>query len=97
LCEIAQEFLDLAFGEQPTQYYQSGDVEIAMGWTTVDEVLRPRLGPEPLIDVLTRLRQRLGELAFAVSTEREKDTRAKVEAASKARGAEFMRRLQGNT
>lgn len=34
-----QEFLELATNAAPEQFYQFGDVEIAMSWKTIDEAL----------------------------------------------------------
>jgi hypothetical protein len=37
-----QEFMDLATIAAPDKFYQFDDVEIAMGWKTIDEVLAKR-------------------------------------------------------
>lgn len=91
-----QEFLDIASVATPTKFFQFGDVEIAMGWKTIDEVLAKQ-DPEPLEAVLARLAAHFAELNSAFSGERERLTGARVEHAARDRGQVFVDRLQGKT
>src|SRR6185503_15914041 len=53
--ERGQEFVDLASKSTPEKFHQFDDVEIAMGWRSVDEVLAKR-EPEPIESVLQRVK-----------------------------------------
>ena len=87
-----QDFLDIASTIAPDRFHQFDDVEIAMGWKSVEETLG-KSEPEPLADMLGRLRNRLGELQSAMSGNQEAFTRARIERAAEQRGAEFVKRL----
>lgn len=89
-----QAFLDVASEAAPTDFHQYDDVEIAMGWKTIDEVLAKR-EPEDLVAVLARLRANLDALSDAFSGDRERLTRGLVERAARERGREFTDRLRG--
>lgn len=88
-----EEFLDIASDAAADRFHLFDDVEIAMGWKSTDEVLAKNQ-PEPLEDVLKRIKTRLDELQKAFSGNQERFTRAKVERAAKERGEAFVRRLQ---
>jgi hypothetical protein len=91
--ERGQEFMDLGATASPEQYHRFDDLEIAMGWKTIDQVLAKR-EPENLSEVLARVSRHLKELDEAFSPERERFTRARVERAARDRGHAFMSRLQ---
>ncbi|MCI0664554.1 MAG: hypothetical protein L0220_26130 [Acidobacteria bacterium] len=88
-----QDFLDVASTIAPDRFHQFDDVEIAMGWKSVEEVLA-KSEPEPLADVLVRMRNHLSELQAAMSGNQELFTRARIERAAEQRGAEFVKRLR---
>jgi hypothetical protein len=94
LRDRGEEFLELATNAAPEQFYQFGDVEIAMRWKTVDEILARR-ELEGLDRILDRLRQHRAELNDAFSGDRERLTRARLEQAMQKRGDAFMDRLRG--
>jgi len=89
-----QEFMDIGASTRPEQFHQFDDLEIAMGWKTIDDVLAKR-EPEDLSQVLARVSQHLKQLDEAFSGERERFTRARVERAARDRGEAFMNRLRG--
>lgn len=95
ICDRGQEFLDLASSIEPTVFHQFDDVDIAMGWKSIEDVLAKR-EPEDMSAVLTRVEKNLGALSEAFSGERERLTRARVERAAKERGKAFTSRLRGN-
>lgn len=89
-----QEFMDLASSAMPSRFFQFGDVEIAMGWKTIDEVLAKQ-EPEGLDVVLARLGRYIAELNDVFSGTQERLTRARVERAAVERGQAFVDRLRG--
>ena len=93
--ERGQEFVDLASQSEPDTFHQFDDVDIAMGWRSVDEVLAKRK-PEPIAAVLRRIKANLAVLGDAFSGDRERLTRARVERAARERGHAFTARLRGN-
>jgi hypothetical protein len=87
-----QDFVDVSPASVPGQYHQLGDVELAMGWKTVDPVWsRPE--PEPLTSIVERLRAHYLEFADAFSSARASETLAKASFASRRRGAAFVDHL----
>jgi hypothetical protein len=86
--------VDLGSVASPTIFHQFDDVEIAMGWKTIDQVLAKR-EPEELISVLKTVRANLATLESAFSGDQERMTRARVERAARERGEEFASRLRG--
>lgn len=92
--ERGQEFVDLASQSEPETFHQFDDVDIAMGWRSVDEVLAKR-GPEPIVAVLQRVKTNFAVLREAFSGDRERLTRARVERAARDRGQAFTARLRG--
>ena len=85
-------FVDLAAAGRPGPFLQYDDVEIAMGWRSVEEVLAKK-GPEALDRVFGRIHARLSELDTAFSDEQVLLTEAKVRRAAQARGAAFVASL----
>lgn len=91
-CDRGREYLDLASLHDPTAFHQLDDVEIAMGWRSVVEVV-DRREPEDLMAALTRVGTRLGALKDALSEERQRSTRAAFERAARERGEAFVAML----
>lgn len=89
-----EEFVDVASSAAPQKFFQLDDLDIAMGWKTIDEVLSKQ-EPESLDAVLARIAQHGAELHDAFSGVRERLTRARVERAAQDRGQAFMGRLRG--
>jgi hypothetical protein len=89
-----QELLNVASSQTPAQFHLIEDVEIAMGWKTIDDVLA-RQEPEQLDIALSRLAQRFDQLATGWSGEQERLTRARIERARRERRQAFMDRLRG--
>lgn len=56
-----QEFLEIACALAPGQYYWFADIEVALGWSSLERLLS-RSEPPPLEEVINRLAQHLGEL-----------------------------------
>ena len=92
--ERGQEFLDIAASVEPKVFHQFDDVDIAMGWKSVDEVLAKR-EPENIAAVLARVSANRSALGEAFSGDREHLTRARVERATRDRGQAFTDRLRG--
>lgn len=88
-----QAFVDLGSTISPTKFHQLDDVEIAMGWKTIDQVLAKQ-EPEDLTSVLKRIQANLTTLEAAFSADQERLTRARVERAARERGEEFESRLR---
>jgi len=88
-----QEFVEIGSSNAPNQFHQFDDVQIAMGWKTIDDVLA-KTEPEDLTTVFLRLYANLPALTAAFSDNREEFTRARIERASRARGRAFLERLQ---
>jgi hypothetical protein len=87
-----QDFVDVSPASMPGQYHQFGDVELAMGWKTVDQVWS-RNEPEPLTSVVERLRAHYAEFADAFSSAKASETLEKLSFASRRRGAAFVDHL----
>ena len=79
----SQEFVDIASAFSYDRYYLFCDVEIALGWQTIEDVLVGQ-EPEPLIQVLNRIARRFDELKKAFS-ENYSATKLQIERASAAR------------
>lgn len=92
--ERGQRFVDLAAQAEPTKFHQFDDVDIAMGWRSVDDVLAKHQ-PEPIEIVLQRVQENLDVLTDAFSGDRERLTRARVEKAAHERGQAFTACLRG--
>lgn len=88
-----QAFVDLGSTTSPTTFHQFDDVEIAMGWKTIDQVLAKR-EPEELSSILQRVHANFAALENAFSADQERLTRARVERAARERGREFESRLR---
>lgn len=91
--ERGQDFVDVSPASAPREYYPFGDVELALGWKTVDQVWS-RLEPEPLPAILARLRNHYLEFEEAFSSANALDTLAKLNFASRRRGAAFVDHLR---
>jgi hypothetical protein len=89
-----QEFMDVGADIAPERFHQFDDVEIAMGFKTIDQVLAKR-EPENLTEVLARVSRHLKELDEAFSPEHERFTRARIERVARDRGYAFISRLRG--
>lgn len=87
-----EEFLDIGLVEEPGNFFQYDDVEVAMGWRSLEEVLSKR-APESLENVLERLAGRLAELQAAFAPKCVESTRERIRAAEKERGEAFVARL----
>lgn len=92
--ERGQQFVDIASQAEPTKFHQFDDVDIALGWRSVDDVLA-KSDPEPVGSVLLRVKDHLNALSEAFSGGRERFTRARVEKAARERGEAFTARLRG--
>ncbi len=93
--ERGQQFIDIASQLSSTGFHQFDDVEIAMGWRSVDDVLAKR-SPEPIEIVLRRVEANLSVLMEAFSKERERLTGSRVEEAARKRGEAFTAGLRGD-
>lgn len=87
-----EEFLDLGSADEPAALFQYDDVEIAMGWRSIDEVLSKQ-SPEALDRVFHRMANKLPELQAAFSTALIGSTRAYIRRAECERGEAFKQRL----
>lgn len=88
-----EDFLDVAAIHRPSEYYQSDDLEIAFGWRTIDDALHKQ-APEPLHDILVRLRDRMDELAKAFSQANFDETLNRLKDAQARRAEERAVRLR---
>jgi hypothetical protein len=88
-----QDFLDLGSVSSPEKFFLFDDLDIAMGWKSIEEVLA-KSEPESLASVLGRISQNFAQLEEAFSDEREPSTRARVERAARSRGEAFVARLR---
>jgi hypothetical protein len=88
-----QDFVDLAGCLKPARFYQFDDVEIAMGWATIDHVIS-KVEPEPLAVVLARLRKGFDDLEKAFAADQESATRKRIERASRLRGEAMIERFR---
>jgi hypothetical protein len=66
-----QVFLDIASSATPAEFFQYSDVEIALGWSTIDQVVAKR-DLDDLEGLLARLRANLDVLGNAFSGDRER-------------------------
>jgi hypothetical protein len=88
------ELLEIAMRRHPTRFFYYEDLEIAMGWTTVEAVVE-RGRPESLAQVLSRALKRFTDLDEAFSRTKASSTRALLLEASRKRGQALIARLQG--
>ena len=91
--ERGQDFIDVSPASTPGRYYPFGDVELAMGWKTVDEVWS-RAEPEPLSAILERVRKHYPQFEEAFSSTTAPETLAKLDFASRRRGTAFVNHLR---
>lgn len=87
-----QEFLDVTSSGLFRTFYQYDDVEIALGWKTVDQVLNKK-SPEDLLPILKRIAEHFDELRKAFSGKCRDATIKSVEDAARVRGQRFVERL----
>jgi hypothetical protein len=88
-----QEFMDVGAASTPGLYHQFGDVDVAMGWKTVDQAWSQK-EPEPLASVLQRVRSHYPELESAFSGPRVPTMLLQLAAARHRRGLAFADRLR---
>jgi hypothetical protein len=88
-----QELLSVASSATPTQFHPIEDVEVAMGWKTIEDVLATQ-EPEQMDLVLSRFAQHFDELAENLSGGHERFTRARIERATRERRQAFIDRLR---
>lgn len=88
-----EEFLDIGCSEDPGTFFQYDDVEVALGWRTVEDLVS-RQTPEPLDAVLERVGRRLPDLQAALSPGHAGRTLELVRAVEKERGEAFVARLR---
>ena len=89
-----QDWLELAPSDtQPARFYSFSDVQIALGWKTVSEVLDMR-DVEPLGDVLNRVASRWDEITQLLSGGALSLGWRRVEKAADSRGEAFEARLR---
>lgn len=93
LRDRGQEFLELGSPADPDQFFLIDDVEVAMGWKAVEEVLA-KTHPEDIRDVLARLGAKRNELERAFSLSNWPKSARRIDSAVKKRGELFLRRLQ---
>ena len=88
-----QDFLDIAPTSEPDHFFQFDDVELAMGWKTIDEILSKK-EPEGLKQLLVCVKENIKTLESVFSPERAAGTVALLEKISKERGEEQLRKLK---
>ncbi len=59
-----QDFLDIATALAPREFYWFGDIEVAMGWGSLERILSRAAAP-PIDEVINRLGQHVAELRKA--------------------------------
>jgi len=77
------------------KFYQFSDVEVAMGWATIADLLDIKRIAEPE-DIVLKLKKHTPELIEALSGSRAQFTRARIETAAKERREALRRRFQGS-
>ncbi len=87
-----QDFLEMASIIFPDRYYQFDDIDCAMGWKTLDEVLSKQ-EPEPLEDLLYRVNMNLSLLEQSFSKERVDTTISILELRVKERRDAVLRKF----
>lgn len=87
-----EEFLSVAFGARPDQFYLIDDIELAMGWKTLEDVTTIREA-EQLDPILSRIAERFVQLVDKSTGERECLFRARIERASRDRSEAFINHL----
>lgn len=80
-----QQFVDIASESSPTDFYQFCDVEIAMGWRSVEDVLAEG-SPETIESVLRCVEANLRVLMKAFSKDGEQTTGSRIQEAARRRG-----------
>jgi hypothetical protein len=93
LRDRGQEFLELGSLAEPGRFFLVDDVEVAMGWKAVEDVLTKQ-HPDDLRDVVARVGAKRKELEHAFSLSNWPNSARCLESAAKMRGELFLRRLQ---
>lgn len=88
-----QEFLDVGAESFPDKFYPFHDVEVAMGWRSLEDVLATT-EPESVSSILAKFRARLDELRPAFEGDRAILTIRRIEDAMRKRGEAFAARLR---
>jgi hypothetical protein len=91
--ERGQDFLDIAPASSPGDYHRFGEVELAMGWSTVSGKWS-RSEPEPLSAILERLRNRFEQFVEAYWSNNARDTLEKLNGARDLRAARVLFHLR---
>ena len=92
----SEEMLDVAFDDAPDRFFQIDDVDVAMGWKSLEDVFA-RSGTENLDVVIHRFSAHQSELVAALSGPGARFARARIERAARERGEAVMHRLRGST
>ena len=79
-----QDLVDVAFTPQFEKFYPIEDIEAAMGWADLDEIIS-RVQSEKISSIFTRLGDRLAQLSEKMDGAREYFIRGKFEKAAKRR------------
>lgn len=93
LRDRGQDFVDIAARASPERFFQFGDVEIALGWKSAEQVINVA-EPEALVSVIQRLTGRLEELEKAFSPPECNRTLDLAERAARDRSEAFVKSLQ---
>jgi hypothetical protein len=92
--ERGQDWLEVGpVGAQPPRFYSFQDMQVALGWKTISQVLDMQ-DVEPLGDVLRLIRNRLSEISRMFSGEASSLGWKRVKKAADERGRAFTERLR---
>ena len=89
----AQEFLDVGMRTHPTEFHQFDDVAVALGWTSVDNVLGKQ-EPESLDSLLDQLACHFDRVQRELTGTLSELTRARIQRATCARARALEKRLR---
>jgi hypothetical protein len=89
----SQEFLDVGTTGRPGELHQFDDLAIAMGWSTVERVLK-RTEPEPLSSVIKQVQEHWDAIQQQLTGSTAEFTRAQVNRATAARTAAVEKKLR---
>jgi hypothetical protein len=78
LRDPGEEFVSVASSSTPDSFYMSEDLDSAMGWRTMDEVLS-RKEPEPIEAVFQRLKASMNALDVLVTLHPDRIVSAQME------------------
>lgn len=88
-----QDSVDLAAAHAPAERFRLEDVELALGWSVLEELLN-RAEPRTLSAQLADVVKHRDELRPALSIESLAATRASIERAAAQRGSAYVEKLQ---